>query len=176
MPTKMLEREQTSVSFITEAMEQSAHEAGIKLEYIGGIPVWEASPVVLHQKKTLDIQVSLLSHAKRLGCECFPIADLTILFPDGSIKRPDISIFCKLPEEQETACTQIPEVVIEILSKGYEKKDIEISLPFYLKQEIPDIVLFNPFTNRTAHYHEGRLDEYDSPVELTFACGCRATI
>ena len=176
MPTKTLERELTSESFITEAMEQAAHEAGIKLEYVSGIPVWEASPVIRHQQKSFEIQVSLMNHAKQSGCECVSVADLTILFPDGSIKRPDISVFCSVPQEQDTACTVMSEAVIEILSKGYEKKDTEISLPFYLKQEILDIVLFNPFSNRVSHYHEGKLNEYDSPVELTFACGCRATV
>ena len=176
MTTKILERELTANPIITEAMEQAAHEAGIKLEYVNGIPVWEASPVIRHQQKSFDIQVSLLNHAKQSGCECVSVADLTILFPDGSIKRPDISIYCREPEEQDTACTQIPEAVIEILSKGYEKKDTEISLPFYLKHKIADIVLFDPATNKVSHYREGRLEEHESPVELTFACGCRATI
>jgi len=46
--------------------------------------------------------------------------------------------------------------VIEILSKGYEKKDTEVSLPFYLTQDIPDIVLFDPATNQVSHYHDGK--------------------
>ena len=177
MPTKTSERELTSAPFITEAMEQAAHEAGIKLEYVSGIPVWEASPVYRHQKKIDQIRASLKpTPGEETNCECVSVADLTILFPDGSIKRPDISVFCSVPKEQDTACTQIPEVVIEILSKGYEKKDTEISLPFYLEQRIADIVLFYPASNRVSHYHEGKLNEYDSPVELTFACGCRATV
>ncbi len=73
-------------------------------------------------------------------------------------------------------CEMIPEAVIEILSKGYEKKDTEISLPFYLTQGIRDIVIFDPTTNRVHHYHDGQTDEYSSPVSLTFACGCRATL
>ena len=177
MATATLEKVKTNTPFITEAMEQAAHEAGIKLEYVNGIPVWEASPVYRHQKKIDQIVASL----KRMSdddtvCECVSVRDLTLLFPDGSVKRPDISIYCREPEEQDTACTQIPEAVIEILSKGYEKKDTEISLPFYLKHKIADIVLFDPATNKVSHYLEGRLEEHDSPVELTFACGCHATI
>ena len=176
MATKILERELSANPIITEAMEQAAHEAGIKLEYVNGIPVWEASPVIRHQSKTLEIQFSMMSFAKESGCDCIPLADISIRFPDGSLKRPDISVYCAMPPERDTSTTQIPEAVIEIISKGYEKKDSEISLPFYLAQRIADIALFDPATNRVAHYQEGKLNEYDSPVELTFACGCRATI
>lgn len=76
--------------------------------------------------------MSLLSHAKQTGCQCSPIADLTILFPDGSIKRPDIAVYCILPDEQDKMTTVMPEAVVEIISPGYEKKDWEVSLPFYL--------------------------------------------
>ena len=68
------------------------------------------------------------------------------------------------------------EAVIEILSKGYEKKDTDVSLPFYLAQGIPDIVIFDPATNRVSHFHDGQTDEHNSPIQLTFACGCRATV
>ncbi len=158
-------------------MERIADESGIRLEFVNGIPIWEAFPGFQHQEKTLDIQISLRENARRShSYACISVADLTIRFPDGSIKRPDISIFCNRPIEQKTVCTQIPEAVIEILSRGYEKKDTEVSLPFYLAWNIPDIALFNPETNRVSHYRDGQVDEYDSPVELTFACGCRATI
>ncbi len=175
MTTEILER-RTEAPYTVDELERIAHDPKTKMEWVNGLPIWEASPVLRHQKKTLDIQMSLLSHANQIGCECLPIADVTILFPDGSVKRPDIAVYCALPDEQDKMTTVLPEAVIEIISPGYEKKDWEVSLPFYLSQNIPDIVIFDPATNKVAHYHEGETDEYDSPVELTFACGCRATI
>ncbi len=166
----------TMTPIITDEMEHQADLAGIKLEFVSGIPVWEAFPHYRHQKKTLDIQISLLSGAKESGCACIPIADTAILFQDGSLKRPDIAVFCIEPSEQDKAITQLPEAVIEIISKGYEKKDLEVSLPFYLSQGIADIVIFDPATNRVSHYHQGVSTVYDSPVELSFACGCKATV
>ena len=163
-------------TMITDEMEQRADEAGFKLEFVNGIPVWEAFPVIRHQQKTLDIQVSLMFHAKTSGCACLSYSDIYIQFPEGSIKRPDISIFCEEPVEKDTMCRTIPDAVIEILSKGYEKKDTEISLPFYLSQGIRDIVLFDPMTETARHYHQGRMDEYRSPVDLIFQCGCKVTI
>jgi len=161
---------------ITDEMEQAADDLGIKLEYVNGLPIWEALPVYRHQKKTLDIQISIVKNAEHSGCACIPIADASILFPDGSLKRPDIAVYCEEPIEQDKAITLLPRAVIEIISKGYEKKDMEVSLPFYLTQSIDDIVIFDPATNRVSHYHSGEIDEYKSPVELSFACGCRVTI
>ncbi|GEM_PF-97397 len=164
------------LTLINDAMEYGPQQAGVKLEYVNGISVWEAMPVYRHQRKTLDMQISLLDNAAPNGCGCHPIADVTILFPDGSYKRPDIAVYCTEPADQDRSVTELPEAVIEIISAGYEKKDTEVSLPFYLAQGIPDIVLFNPETNRVSHYHDGQIEECDSPVKLTFACGCRVTV
>jgi Uma2 family endonuclease len=162
---------------ITDAMEHRAEEVGIRLEYVNGIPIWEASPVIRHQRIVDRIRASITAvHQTGGGCGCIHYADIYILFPDGSAKRPDISIFCEEPAEEDTMCETIPEVVIEILSKGYEKKDTEVSLPFYLTQGIRDIVIVDPATNHVSHYHNGQADEYSSPTQLTFACGCRATL
>jgi Uma2 family endonuclease len=161
---------------ITDELEHSASKLGIRLEYVGGLPLWEATPVYRHQKKTLDIQLSLIQSAVQSGCACIPIADTTILFPDGSYKRPDISVYCEEPVEQDKALTVLPEAVIEIISEGYEKKDTEVALPFYLTHGIRDIVIYDPQTKRVSHYHDGQIDEHLSPITLTFACGCRATI
>jgi Uma2 family endonuclease len=166
---------------ITDMMEQQADAMGIRLEYINGIPIWEASPVIRHQRIVDRIRAGIsptqpANLQRGHDCGCIHYADIYILFPDGSIKRPDISIFCNEPAEQDTMCETIPQVVIEILSKGYEKKDTEISLPFYLAQGIADIVIFDPATNRVSHYHEDRADEALSPTTLTFACGCRTIV
>ena len=73
-------------------------------------------------------------------------------------------------------CRTIPNAVIEILSKGYEKKDTEVSLPFYLANSIADIVIFDPTTNSVSHYTNGQVAEHQSPVELTLDVGCRLTV
>ena len=177
MTNPTIEKETSLFPLLDNAMEHLADASGFKLEMTNGIPTWEAFPVIRHQAKIDVIRANLKPLTQDAGgCACIHYADLTIQFPDGSVKRPDISIFCTQPKEQDTACTQIPEVVIEVFSKGYEKKDTKVSLPFYLSYNIPDIVLFDPATNRVSHYHNGQVDNYDSPVELTFACGCRATI
>lgn len=162
---------------ITEKMMMEADELGVRLEMVGGIPVWEAQPVFRHQSKIFRIQSSIKSPSGTGdGCGCVHVSDISIRFPDGSQKRPDIAIFCREPDELDSEVTLLPEAVIEIISKGYEAKDTVIGVPFYLSQGIKDIVLYDPATNLTTHITPDSRTEYTSPVELTFACGCQAVV
>jgi Uma2 family endonuclease len=162
---------------ITEEMMMAAREIGIKLEYVGGIPVWEAMPGIKHQKAVDRIRASLMrAPGTDGGCACIHYYDLSLLFPDGSQKRPDISIFCREPEEEDEEVTMLPEAVIEVVSKRYEKKDFEIGVPFYRRMGVKDTVVFDPRTGMVTHYTPDGETEYLSPVELTFACGCRCTV
>jgi len=156
-----------------------ADEAGFRLEMVGGLGVWEASPVFKHQRAVDRIRATIQPVARDSNdvCACVHAADVQIRFPDGSHKRPDISVFCHEPDEQETAVTLLPEAVIEILSRGYEAKDLEVGVPFYKRMGIKDIIVLDPDTNAVLHY-AGALParELTSPVEITLACGCRCTI
>lgn len=152
-------------------------ELGIKLEYVNGIPVWEAHPAVRHQKASYRIQQSIRSTQGGSGtCACVHYADVYVRFPDGSLKRPDISIFCREPDEQETAVTLLPEAVIEIISKDYAEKDLQIGVPFYIAQGVKDVVVFDPDTGQVTHHHHGITDNLSSPVPVTFSCGCTCTV
>lgn len=99
--------------------------------------------------------------------------DVYVQFPSG-LKRPDISIFCQEPsdEEQDSALTQIPEAVIEVVSKGYEAKDLEIGPPFYLSQGVKDVVVFDPYTLLVLHVRREKVQRMMSPVTLQLECGC----
>ena len=87
------------------------------------------------------------------------------------------AIFCREPDEQDTTVTLRPEAVIEILSQGFEAKDLEIGVPFYQRMGIADIIVLDPRTNGVWHYRgNSPARELTSPVEITLACGCRCTV
>src|SRR5690242_20744904 len=113
-----------------------ADELGIRLEVVGGLPIWEPYPGYKHQKAIDRIRASIgaasSSGLSAQPCGCIHTSDVYISFPDGSLKRPDIAIFCQEPPETEEAVTLVPEAVIEVVSKGYEAKDLEIGPRFYL--------------------------------------------
>ena len=154
-----------------------ADNAGVRLEIIGGLPTWELLPNLTHQKAIDRIRQSF-KHSEYVngGCECLHYADLHIKFPDGSDKRPDVSIFCHEPSETESAVTEVPDAVIEIISKGYEKKDLELGPPFYLGQGVKDVVVYDPSTKVTRHFTTAGQSEYAGSITLTLQCGCQVTL
>ncbi len=155
----------------------TAEDLGIKLEFAGKLAIWEASPIYKHQKHVDRIRDSFVKIEKDGNlCECLDVADVYVAFPDGSLKRPDISIFCREPDEEEEAIRQTPEAVIEVISKKYEAKDLEISPPIYLANGVKDVVVFNPYTDEVIHFRADGKRETTSPVEIEFECGCRCTV
>lgn len=159
-------------------LEELYPDSGVKLERVNGLTIWEAHPVALHQETVFRIQVALKSTTQDSGgCGCYHYADLSMRFPDGSEKRPDIAIFCERPQQSEEAVTALPDAVIEVISKGYEAKDYVISLPFYLTQGVKDVIVFNPYTNEVLHCRpDGTRETFVSPVEIQLVCGCAVTV
>lgn len=168
---------------VDEALFQrllQADELGIRLEIVGGLPMWEASPVLRHQEAIDRIRASIRRSTspskEQRRCDCYHAADVYVVFPDGSIKRPDIAIYCRRPDEEDEAITLLPEAVIEIISKGYEAKDLEIGPRFYLSQGVKDVVVFDPHTLLVLHLTPTTTARHVSPVDLTLACGCACRV
>ena len=157
----------------------NAEDLGVRLEIAGSLPIWEASPLYKHQKKVNRIRDSIqkIETGKNI-CECIDAADVYVQFHDGSLKRPDISIFCREPDEdeQEEAIKQVPEAVIEVISENYEAKDLEISPPIYLANGVKDVVVYNPYTDEVLYFRDGDHREMTSPVEIELECGCYCTV
>src|SRR5262252_3317258 len=107
---------------------------------------------------------------------CFQLLDTYIRFPDCSLKRPDIAVFCEEPPDIDEAYPKIPEAVLEVLSKDYEKKDTQISAPFYLEQGVKDVILFDPRTGVITHRRRDGDELLRSPVTIQLECGCRITV
>ncbi len=152
-----------------------ASELGIRLEIVNGLPIWEAQPVYRHQKQIERIVQGITRNDQlKSGCACIHAVDVYIQFPNG-LKRPDISIFCREPseEEQDSALTMIPEAVIEVVSKGFEAKDLEIGPPFYLSQGVKDVIVFDPLTLLVLHVRKHHTTRQVSPVVLELEFGCQ---
>ena len=152
-----------------------AGELGVRLEVVNGLAIWEAQPLYRHQKHVQRIANSITGETPE--CGCVHALDVYIQFPNG-LKRPDISIFCREPseEEQDEALTLIPEAVVEVVSKGFEAKDLEIAPPFYLSQGVKDVLVFDPATLLVLHVRHGQAQRLISPVAISLQCGCYVTV
>jgi len=147
-----------------------AEELGIRLEIVGGLAIWEAQPVWKHQK-AIDRIRATIAPREGITCTCVHASDVYVQFPDGSLRRPDVSIFCREPDEQEDAITLVPEAVIEVVSKGYEAKDLEIGPHFYLSQGVKDVLVFDPSTLFVLHARRDGSKRMVSQVEIDLECG-----
>jgi Uma2 family endonuclease len=153
-----------------------ANEIGIKLELTAGMTSWEMMPVLLHQESVDRIRNSIQRLDEKTECQCLHYSDVYVTFPDGSLKRPDISIFCRRPTETTSAITLLPEAVIEIISEGYEAKDLEINPSFYLSQGIKDVIVHDPQTGFVFHARKDRRKRYTSPQTFRLECGCEVIV
>ncbi len=161
-----------------DRLSHEANEIGIRLSVVGGIPVWEPTPFLRHQQTVARVENSIRPNPNGGGtCAGFHAADVGIRFADGSHLRPDIAIWCRVPDEQDTEVTLLPEAVIEIISKDYAAKDLVIGVPFYQRIGIPDIIVLDPETNMVRHWRNGGNEKsYPSPVTLDLLCGCAVTV
>lgn len=150
-----------------------ADEVGVRLEMVGGTSVWEAFPGVKHQGTVNRIVRSLIKNESlHQGCVCHTYPDIYIRFPDGSLKRPDLSIYCEEIEEVSGATDQVPTAVFEVLSPGYESKDLHIGVPFYLANGVPEVILIAPVKRQAVHHTARGAEQISLPQRLILDCGC----
>ena len=84
-------------------------------------------------------------------------------------------LFCREPDEQDDAVKLLPEAVIEVVSQGYEAKDLEIAPRFYLSQGVKDVRIFDPSTLLVLHVTAAGARRLLSPAPIELACGCSCT-
>ena len=155
----------------------AAEEANLRLEAIQGLGVWELMPSPLHTIRSKRIDRSIRRDpSSGAGCGCHSLEGVYVRFPDGSLRRPDIAVFCRLPEETRTATTLLPEAVVELVSPGSEFKDLLLSPTFYLSQGVKDVVVYAPETEVVEHFRRDGRALHRSPVDLTLECGCLVTV
>ena len=160
-----------------EKLLRDADAIGVRLEIIDGLPVWEASPVYRHQAETDRIRSSIKLIPNSV-CECEHVADVYFRFKDGSFKRPDIALLCRKPLESEmdSALEIVPEAVIEIISEGYEDKDMRLAPGFYLTQGVKDVLIFDPRAKLIWHHRVDGVGRFNSPQAFKLECGCECVI
>lgn len=162
-------------SLLTLAM-RGAYEAEVKLEMVEGVTSWEAMPSPRHQNAVTRIARSVAKLEDGSDCGCVPVPDVYVNFPDGSFKRPDIGIYCERIEDTDDATTQIPRAVIEVLSPGYEHKDLIVGPPFYIKHGVADVIVFDPKTGEGHHFSMDGTSAFRTPQTFTLKCGCMVTV
>src|SRR5579862_799331 len=157
---------------LMKATLEAADEAMIRIEMVDGMPVWEAMPGPKHQRLVVAIANSVTRTSGQGGdCGCHTLTDINVSFPDGSFKRPDVAIFCTAPDEEAPRVEILPDAVVEVLSKGYEAKDLQVGLPFYLAQGVKDVVIYDPWTLVVLHARREGTKRLVAPTTIQCECG-----
>lgn len=154
----------------------SADEIGLRLELqISGI-TWETSPGLRHQELCFAVATSVQHAMSQAPCRSHQVMDVAIRFPNGMVKRPDISIFCERPKEDDGFVHRVPEAAIEIVSPGFEAKDLVYGPPFYLEQGVLDVLVLDRTANQVHHFRPTSHQTYPSPRTFDLECGSSATV
>lgn len=151
-------------------------DLGLKIEIVDGLPIWEAQPLWRHQSAVDRIRASIRPRVGHEGCGCVHAADVYVQFDPQSAKRPDVAIFCREPEDPDVAITMIPEAVVEVISRGYEKKDLLLGVDFYLARGVKDVVVFDPRSGLVIHARRDGSRNGQSPWRIDLECGCEVTV
>jgi Uma2 family endonuclease len=158
-------------------LERLGEEGAVRLELTAGIPTWEAFPGSRHQCIIDRIRASIHpSPNAESDCSCNHFSNVLIRFKDDSLKYPDIALFCTAPPDQDDALTMIPQAVIEVISPGYEYKDLSLNPQFYLAQDVLDVVVVDPRSGVVNHFRTTGVSNHHAPVTLDLLCGCRCVI
>ena len=159
--------------YLLQEALQRALKADVRLEFVEGIPTWECGGSTRHQVTITNILKSI-EPGQAIG-EPFSIYKVLISFPDGSFKQPDISIFGGEPEAGEEALAVIPMAIVEVLSPGFEHKDLLVGPPFYLKHGVLDVVVVDPRAGAGKHFTSEGVTDFASPCKISLQCGCTLT-
>ena len=92
-----------------------AEDFGIRLEIVGGLPIWEPYPVYKHQKAVDRIRatierVAVASEESDGKCDCLHVSDVYVNFPDGSLN------LLRDKENPNTASSEVK----QMRQRGYE--------------------------------------------------------
>ena len=158
------------------ALFEKGDELGLKMELTDAGITWEAFPGFRHQELAVNIYNAIALSPGEQGCDCVRAHDVYIRFPNGLVKRPDLSIFCRRPEQEEGFIYAIPEAVIEITSPHYETKDLVTGPPIYLQNGVKDVIVLDRAAETVHHWTPGGVTHHGSPVVITLTCGCLVTI
>ncbi|MBD3628137.1 Uma2 family endonuclease [Cyclobacterium sp.] len=110
-----------------------------------------AAPKRLHQKISLHIATELYQFLKGKACEVYE-APFDVRLPVKSLKneeiftvvQPDICVVCNPKKLDEAGCLGAPELIVEILSPGNNKKELQYKYEVYQESGVKEYWIIHP--------------------------------
>lgn len=122
-----------------------------RVELIKGKIFQMGAPTTKHQVCIGDIFVALHQFLKGKQCRVF-ISPFDVRFPERSLAdrevftvlQPDICVVCDESKIDGKGCIGAPDIVIEVLSPGNNKKDLNFKYEIYERAGVREYWVLNP--------------------------------
>lgn len=106
----------------------------------GFIAKMSPAPNTLHQIISRELGTALSVFLKRKDCQVF-FAPIDVFLPTGDKKtvvQPDIIVVCDPKKIQIKGCVGAPDIVVEILSRGNSKKEMNDKYTLYEEANVKE--------------------------------------
>jgi Uma2 family endonuclease len=121
----------------------------------GKIMLMSPAPNVNHQRVSMNLSRSLSNFFNRKKCQVFA-APFDVRLYDRkksiltnqeihTVVQPDLCVICDLQKLDEQGCNGAPEWIIEILSKGNSKKEVQLKYELYQESGVTEYWLVYPY-------------------------------
>ncbi len=122
-----------------------------RIELIKG-KIFKMSPApdVVHQKISARLHILMNNYFENHSCELYyaPI-DVRLPIPKkenpDTVVQPDLSVICDATELDEKGCNGVPDLIVEILSKGNSNHDLKTKFDLYEEVGLPEYWILNPW-------------------------------
>ncbi len=146
-----------------------------RVELINGKVFMLATPFTLHQQVSGNILFTLANHCYKKPFEVFAAPfDIRLsrnLKEDEDIKtvvQPDISVICNRDKIDERGCIGVPDIMIEIISPGSNKKELQDKYEIYEECGVQEYWIISPDYNIFFRYTLEENGKYIPSKLLTF--------
>ena len=123
-----------------------------RLELIkGNIFTMSPGPATLHQRVSMRISVKLCSFLQDKACEVFA-APFDVRLPGTTLDdqsiftvvQPDVCVICDRSKLDGRGCVGAPDIVVEILSPGNNKKELKDKFEVYEEAGVLEYWILQP--------------------------------
>ena len=129
-----------------------------RVELIRGKLFKMAAPGTLHQQISMRLSVKIYNHLD-FKCQVFA-APFDVRFYKESrddadiftVVQPDICVICNPSKIDSKGCLGAPDIVIEILSPGNNKKELRLKYELYQEYGVQEYWIINPVKKHIIKY------------------------
>lgn len=143
-------------------------ESNLHIELFEGRVVMAPSPMPDHQRVVLKLAIALSRHAEVHDGEAF-VSPLDVEVGPGMVYQPDALYFAagNEPNRGASRVDRVPDVVIEVLSPGTRRYDLNDKLPNYARAGVREFWGVDPIA-RTVEVHTNEGGAFGEATRVAF--------